>query len=98
MRSRRLLTGVCVAMTMVLGCAQTKYQIVVGESFASSAEAAREAENAVNAASRYGYRPISVGGAGAGAAVKDGGGLILNCYVLLEGPSTAPDVSEVGVP
>ncbi len=55
--------------------------IVVGESFASGAEAVKEANNFVQNATVGGCKAISVGGYGAGAE-----GLVIGVPVLLECP------------
>ncbi len=81
-----------------LGCA-TKSQIVYGESFVSTAEAVQEVQRAVRNAEGVGCRAVSVGGAGAGAAVETGGGLLINAYALLRCPSSAPELAPAtGLP
>ncbi len=74
-----------------------KYVIVYGESFASTSEAVHEAKLAMNKAVALGYRPISIGGGAAGAE-KEPGGKLINVYILMEGPDTAPDILPTGIP
>lgn len=89
------------AAIALCGCAEPsarKYAIVYGESFTTTAEAVQEVSLAVGNASRFGYRPVSVGG-GPGVGGGEGGGKLVNIYILLEGPSSAPDIlSATGNP
>ena len=83
-----------IVVTLIAGCASpnTRQTLVFGESFASTAEAVQEARLAIERASALGCNAISVGSGGAGAAVEQGGGLVLNVVVLLECPPGTPDI------
>ena len=74
-----------VAVILVAGCLRpttpSSQVILVGESFASGAEAVREANNFIGNAAGSGCKAISVGGYGAG-----GEGLIIGVPVLLDCP------------
>ncbi len=76
---------ILLAVMLVTGCYHTPVRrtqiIVVGESFASGAEAVREANNFITNAARSGCNAISVGGYGAA-----GEGLIIGVPVLLDCP------------
>lgn len=90
------------ALALVAGCASVpapvKYTVVLGDSFASTSEAVQEARNAIGTAATVGCKPISIGSGGAGAAVEQGGGLLLNVVVLLECPAGAPELLDTGLP
>ena len=86
MRKKSLGFGLLiVAVMFISGCLHTPIRgtqtIVVGESFASGAEAAKEANNFIINAAGSGCKAISVGGYGAG-----GEGLIIGVPVLLDCP------------
>jgi hypothetical protein len=73
-----VLAGACVAP-------RGTQVVVVGESGASGAEAAREANNFIANAEASGCDAVSVGGYAAGAR-SEGGGLLIGIPVLLDCP------------
>ena len=72
-----------------------KTVIVSGTSNASSAEAVREAQAAIRAAERFGYQSISIGG-GSAAAGGEESAQEYSVYVLMEGPTSAPNILPNG--
>ena len=85
------LAALLIAATgLLVGCQQqpSGVQFVIyGDSFATVAEAAQEANLAIERAAQAGCRAISVGGVGAGGAGETGGGLVLAVPVLIECPA-----------
>lgn len=80
----RLLLGIAILAGLALtGCPPppSTQIVIVGESFASGAEAVREANNLIASAAGSGCEAISVGGYGAG-----GEGLVIGVPVLLDCP------------
>lgn len=65
---------------------QTSRTVLLGESFASGAEAVEEANTALANAERAGCKAVSVGGYAAGAAPEQGGGLVIGIPVMVKCP------------
>ncbi len=74
------------AFLTLAGCTGGAQFVIYGDSFATVAEAAQEANLAIERAAQAGCRAISVGGIGAGGASETSGGLVLAVPVLLDCP------------
>ena len=87
--------GVLLMGFVIVSCVQppaTTSHVIIGESFATGAEAAQELQLAINRSQTVGCKAISVGGYGAG-----GEGLIIGIAALMSCPSDI-DLIPTGFP
>lgn len=89
-----LRAGIILMGCISVSCAhqQTTSHVVIGESFATGAEAAQELQLAINRAQTVGCRAISVGGYGAG-----GEGMVIGIAALMSCPGDI-DLIPTGFP
>jgi len=86
----------CLAACQPSPAPGTKGVIVYGESRASTAEAVKAAQNAIDNANGSGCRPASIGSGAYAGSGEQGGGQLVNVVVLLECPPGAKILAATG--